>query len=81
MVVSLNFPQKFSKLCSVGAVLLTVLQTWRLSKSLVQVTQLAKAGKRDCGVWSLSQELPPLLKAGYLSYMAAHFPLGFKFSF
>lgn len=85
MVVSLNFPQKFSKLCSVGAVLMTVLQTWRLrvrvSKSLVQVTQLAKAGKRDCGVWSLSQELPPLLKAGYLSYMAAHFPLGFKFSF
>lgn len=38
-------------------------------------------GGRDCGVWSLSQELPPLLQAGHLSYKAAHLPLGFKFSF
>ena len=56
MVVSLNFPQKFSELCSVGAVLMTVLQTWRLrvrvSKSLVQVTQLAKGGTETvvCGL-------------------------------
>ena len=64
---------------------MTVSQMWRLRvrvrKPRVQVTQLAKVGSRVCGVWSLSQDLPPLLKAGYLSYTAAHFPLGFKCSF
>ena len=56
---------------------MTISQMWRLRvrvrKPLVQVTQLAKVGSRVCGVWSLSQDLPPLLKAGYLSYTAAHF--------
>lgn len=50
-----------------------------------RVTQLAKAGwsggQRLWRVVSRSQELPPLLQAGHLSYKAAHLPLGFKFSF